>query len=193
MCARSEMLNNCKITCSNLNDHRNLLTYSYDMYPPSMSNISRASFIVSGVFSSPFLWSAVKKSSVAADRVILEYSYYRPHTIETIEAINWEEEEGIDTFVWIKWGMLADSCHAKSLSSDLTVEPGTIMIQTSRTNHSVMMFEPILTNSNALNCSEYKTPLVRTLIIRIANFLDRLGPSGKFVENSTKPACLEIV
>jgi len=28
--------------------------------------------------------------------------------------------------------------------------------------------------------------------MRIANYPDRLGPSGKFVENSTKIPCLEI-
>ena len=37
-----------------------------------------------------------------------------------------------------------------------------------------------------------KTPFIRTLVIRIANYSDRLGPSGKFVENSTKLTCLEI-
>jgi len=30
------------------------------------------------------------------------------------------------------------------------------------------------------------------LVIRTANYPDRLGPSGKFVENSTKLTCLEI-
>ena len=37
-----------------------------------------------------------------------------------------------------------------------------------------------------------RTPLIRTLVIRIANYPDRLGPSGEFVENSTKLTCLEI-
>jgi len=37
-----------------------------------------------------------------------------------------------------------------------------------------------------------RTPLIRTLVIRIANYPDRLGPSGKFVKNSTKLTCLEI-
>ena len=37
-----------------------------------------------------------------------------------------------------------------------------------------------------------RTPLIRTLVIRIANYPDRLGPLGKFVENSTKLTCLEI-
>ena len=32
----------------------------------------------------------------------------------------------------------------------------------------------------------------KTPIIRIANYRDRLGPSGKSVENSTKLTCLEI-
>jgi hypothetical protein len=36
-----------------------------------------------------------------------------------------------------------------------------------------------------------RTPLIRTLVIRIANYPNRLGPSGKFVENSTKVTCLE--
>jgi hypothetical protein len=30
------------------------------------------------------------------------------------------------------------------------------------------------------------------LVIRIANYPDRLGPLGKFVENSTKLTCLGI-
>ena len=37
-----------------------------------------------------------------------------------------------------------------------------------------------------------RTPLIRTLVIRIANYPYRLGPSGKFVQNSTKLTCLEI-
>jgi hypothetical protein len=37
-----------------------------------------------------------------------------------------------------------------------------------------------------------RTPLIRTLVIRIANVPDRLGPSGTFVENSTKLTFLEI-
>ena len=37
-----------------------------------------------------------------------------------------------------------------------------------------------------------RTPLIRTLVIRIANYPDRLGPSGKFVENPTEITCLEI-
>jgi hypothetical protein len=36
------------------------------------------------------------------------------------------------------------------------------------------------------------TALIRTLFIRTANYPDHLGPSGKFVENSTKLTCLEI-
>ena len=36
------------------------------------------------------------------------------------------------------------------------------------------------------------TPLIRTLVIRIANYPDLFGPSEKFVENSTKLTCLEI-
>jgi len=37
-----------------------------------------------------------------------------------------------------------------------------------------------------------RTPLLRRLDIQIANYPDRLGPSGKSVENSTKPTLLEI-
>ena len=37
-----------------------------------------------------------------------------------------------------------------------------------------------------------RTPIIRTLVIRTANYPDRLGPSGKFVENSTKLTCLDI-
>jgi hypothetical protein len=37
-----------------------------------------------------------------------------------------------------------------------------------------------------------KTPLIQMLVIQIANYPDRLGPPGKFVENSTKQTCLEI-
>ena len=42
------------------------------------------------------------------------------------------------------------------------------------------MFEPILTNNNVLNYFEYRTPLIRTLVIRLASCSDRLGPSGIF-------------
>jgi hypothetical protein len=37
-----------------------------------------------------------------------------------------------------------------------------------------------------------KTPLIRTLVIRTASYPDRLGSSGKFVENSTQLNFLEI-
>jgi len=36
------------------------------------------------------------------------------------------------------------------------------------------------------------TPFIRTLVIRIANYSDWQGPSGKFVEKYTKLTCLEI-
>ena len=38
----------------------------------------------------------------------------------------------------------------------------------------------------------HKTPLIRKLVFRIANYLDRLGTSGKSFDNSTKITCLEI-
>ena len=37
-----------------------------------------------------------------------------------------------------------------------------------------------------------RKPLIRKLVIRNANYPDRFGPLGKFVENSTKLTCLEI-
>jgi len=37
------------------------------------------------------------------------------------------------------------------------------------------------------------TPLIRTLVIRMANYPDRLGLSSKFVENSTKLTSLELI
>jgi len=37
-----------------------------------------------------------------------------------------------------------------------------------------------------------RTPLIRVLVVRIEKYPDRLGPSRKFVENSTKLTCLEI-
>jgi hypothetical protein len=36
------------------------------------------------------------------------------------------------------------------------------------------------------------TPLIRNLVIQLANYPDQLGPSGEFVENSKKLTCLEI-
>jgi hypothetical protein len=36
-----------------------------------------------------------------------------------------------------------------------------------------------------------RTPLIRTLVIRIANYPDQLGLSGKSDENSTKLTCIE--
>ena len=40
------------------------------------------------------------------------------------------------------------------------------------------------------NCS--RTPFIRKLVIRTANYPNWFGPSGKFVENATKLTCLEI-
>jgi len=37
-----------------------------------------------------------------------------------------------------------------------------------------------------------RTPLIRTLVVRTANYPDRLSRSGKFVENSKTLTCLEI-
>jgi hypothetical protein len=43
---------------------------------------------------------------------------------------------------------------------------------------------------SGIKCS--RTPLIRTLVMRIAYHPDRLCPSGKFVENYTKLTCLEV-
>jgi hypothetical protein len=37
-----------------------------------------------------------------------------------------------------------------------------------------------------------RNPFIRKLVIRITNNAERLGPSGKFVENSAKLTCLDI-
>ena len=37
-----------------------------------------------------------------------------------------------------------------------------------------------------------RTPLIRTLVIRIANYPGRLALLGKYVENSTKLTCLDL-
>jgi len=37
-----------------------------------------------------------------------------------------------------------------------------------------------------------RTPLIRALVIPVADYPDRLGPSRKLVENSTKPIFFEI-
>jgi len=37
-----------------------------------------------------------------------------------------------------------------------------------------------------------RPPLIRKLVIRIANYPDRFGTSSKFIKNSTKVICLEI-
>jgi hypothetical protein len=47
-------------------------------------------------------------------------------------------------------------------------------------------------NVKGISVSYIRTPLIWTLFIRMANYSDRLGPCGKFVENSTKLTGLEI-
>ena len=47
--------------------------------------------------------------------------------------------------------------------------------------------------SNFVYVTQYsRTPPMRKLVIRTANYPDRLGPSSNFVENSTKLTCPEI-
>jgi hypothetical protein len=47
--------------------------------------------------------------------------------------------------------------------------------------------------STSIKNSKYSiTPIIRTLVVRISNNPDRLGPSSNFVENSRKLICVEI-
>jgi hypothetical protein len=51
-----------------------------------------------------------------------------------------------------------------------------------------------------LNCEKHanvtfyysRTPVIRTMVIRKANYPDKHGPWGTFIHNSTKLTCLEI-
>jgi len=40
---------------------------------------------------------------------------------------------------------------------------------------------------------ELRTPLIRTLVIRIVNYSDRLAPLSKFVENYMELTCLGYI
>jgi hypothetical protein len=56
------------------------------------------------------------------------------------------------------------------------------------TKHNVFAY-----HAGEHNLSTYsRTPLIRTLIIRISNYPDRLDPPGTLVAKSTKPTSLEI-
>jgi hypothetical protein len=57
-------------------------------------------------------------------------------------------------------------------------------------NAGILSFKFMVTFPDNNKC--YTTPLIRTLVIRISNNPDRLGPSAKFVENSAKLNSLEI-
>ena len=46
-------------------------------------------------------------------------------------------------------------------------------------------------NTYSLHLQYSINPVIRTLLIRTANYPNQLGPSGKFVDNSTKLTCLE--
>jgi hypothetical protein len=59
--------------------------------------------------------------------------------------------------------------------------------------HSIVAIVHLNCNFFSTSNPNYsRTPLIQTLVIQISNNLDRFGPSGKFVKNSTKPTCLEI-
>jgi len=60
-----------------------------------------------------------------------------------------------------------------------------------RNYQSTLRKIPKESRSNYKYCHS-RTPLIRKLVIRIANYPDRLEPSGKFIENSTKINCLEV-
>jgi len=47
-------------------------------------------------------------------------------------------------------------------------------------------------NLGIVSYKHSRTPLIRELVFRIANYPDRLCPSGKFVENSIKINCIKI-
>jgi len=57
---------------------------------------------------------------------------------------------------------------------------------------TLMMNRTAWYNSFILRYYYSRTPLIRKLVILIANYRDRLSPSGKFFKNSTKLTCFEI-
>jgi len=50
----------------------------------------------------------------------------------------------------------------------------------------------VLLKYHDLDWEYSRTTLIRTLVVRIASYPDRLGPLGKFVENCTKLTFQEI-
>ena len=57
----------------------------------------------------------------------------------------------------------------------------------------VCLFHDCLEDELWYSNVKYNTiPLIRKLVIRMTDYPDRLGPSGNFVENSTKLTCLAI-
>jgi hypothetical protein len=60
-----------------------------------------------------------------------------------------------------------------------------------KTQNTGKIFKPFKNNTKQHNLQYSRTPLIQTLVIPI-NYPDRLGPPGKFVQNSTKLICLEI-
>ena len=60
-------------------------------------------------------------------------------------------------------------------------------------NVFVCLFNDCLEDELCYSNVKYSTTLlIRTLVIRVADYPVRLGPSGKFVDNSTKPTGLAI-
>jgi len=104
-----------KFTGSNLFDHSKVLTYRYDMYPPSMLNTyqSRIIYCFRCFFVSFSLKFSKINSSVPADRRILKYMSYRPYTCKMIEAINWDEEESINTELFKMIAGVLTTCHTQ--------------------------------------------------------------------------------
>jgi hypothetical protein len=75
-------------------------------------------------------------------------------------------------------------------SSDLTT---VIAQQYSSTTFVSLLFQKRKEKFGTFQeCYYSRTPLIRKLVIRVANYPDWLGPSGKFVKNSSKLICFEV-
>ena len=90
------------------------------------------------------------------------------YVVGTNEAMT-KESQRYNCF--ITYGGNAISEHACSEVNDRNPTPGLTPL---------WLRNPFRGNSNYS-----RTPLIRTMVIRISNYPDRLVPSGKFVENST--------
>jgi hypothetical protein len=55
-----------------------------------------------------------------------------------------------------------------------------------------VIFSEVLLKYRDLDCEYSRTTTYPDMVVRIANYPDRLGPLGKFVENSTELTFLEV-